>query len=159
LRLDAFGIKSATRGSLWSNGAWPAALFGPIHAIGVNEIAYGRGQLASHPRSIKSKPAAPASSGSARSAPPRASKRSSTASANRYRTASPSCAPICGSLDRKVIGERASNAVNIRDRFDLVAELNDAVSDVRAAEGRRLVQDGYQPVKRPAGARSNARKF
>jgi transposase len=46
----------------------------------------------------------------------------------------------------KVIRERAPNAVNILDRFHIVAKMNDAVNDVRAAEARRLVQDGYQPV-------------
>jgi transposase len=46
----------------------------------------------------------------------------------------------------KVIRERATNAVNILDRFHIVAKMNDAVDDVRAAEVRRLVADGYQPV-------------
>ena len=46
----------------------------------------------------------------------------------------------------RVIRERGTNAVNILDRFHIVAKMNEAVDDVRAAEARRLVQDGYQPV-------------
>ena len=46
----------------------------------------------------------------------------------------------------RVIRERCTHAVNILDRFHIVAKMNDALDDVRAAEARRLAQDGYQPV-------------
>lgn len=46
----------------------------------------------------------------------------------------------------RVIRERCSNALNILDRFHIVAKLNDALNDVRAAESRKLVQDGFEPV-------------
>jgi transposase len=46
----------------------------------------------------------------------------------------------------RVIRERCANAVNILDRFHIVAKMNDALDDVRAAEARRLIEDGYQPV-------------
>lgn len=46
----------------------------------------------------------------------------------------------------RVIRARCANAVNILDRFHIVAKMNDALDDVRAAEARRLAQDGYQPV-------------
>ena len=46
----------------------------------------------------------------------------------------------------RVIRERCRNAVNILDRFHIVAKMNEALDDVRAAEARRLVQDGYEPV-------------
>jgi transposase len=46
----------------------------------------------------------------------------------------------------RVIREQCPNALNILDRFHIVAKLNDAVSDVRAAEARRLAKDGYEPV-------------
>jgi transposase len=46
----------------------------------------------------------------------------------------------------RVIRERCTNAVNILDRFHIVAKMNGALDDVRAAEARRLVQDGYEPV-------------
>jgi hypothetical protein len=36
--------------------------------------------------------------------------------------------------------------VNILDRFHIVAKMNEALDDVRAAEARRLVQDGYEPI-------------
>jgi transposase len=46
----------------------------------------------------------------------------------------------------RVIRERYTNAVNILDRFHIVAKMNDALDDVRAAEARRLAQDGFEPV-------------
>ena len=46
----------------------------------------------------------------------------------------------------RVIRERCVNAVNILDRFHIVAKMNEALDDVRAAEARRLKQDGYQPL-------------
>src|SRR5260370_7012897 len=46
----------------------------------------------------------------------------------------------------RVIRERCANAINILDRFHIVAKMNEALDDVRAAEARRLAQDGYQPV-------------
>ena len=46
----------------------------------------------------------------------------------------------------RVVRERCTNAVNILDRFHIVAKMNEALDDVRAAEARRLAQDGYQPV-------------
>jgi len=46
----------------------------------------------------------------------------------------------------RVIRERCVNAVNILDRFHIVAKMNEALDDVRAAEARRLKQDGYLPL-------------
>jgi transposase len=46
----------------------------------------------------------------------------------------------------RVIRERCPNALNILDRFHVVAKMNEALNDVRAAEARRLAQDGYEPV-------------
>ena len=46
----------------------------------------------------------------------------------------------------RVIRERCPDAVNILDRFHIVAKMNDALDQVRAEEARRLVQDGYQPL-------------
>lgn len=46
----------------------------------------------------------------------------------------------------RVIRERCSNALNILDRFHIVAKMNVALDDVRAAEARKLVQDGFEPV-------------
>lgn len=45
-----------------------------------------------------------------------------------------------------LIEKHCSNALNILDRFHVVAKLNLALDEVRASEARRLVQDGYEPV-------------
>jgi Transposase len=41
---------------------------------------------------------------------------------------------------------RCAKALHILDRFHIVAKMNDALDDVRAAEARPLVEDGYEPV-------------
>ncbi|MFC3107362.1 transposase [Undibacterium arcticum] len=56
---------------------------------------------------------------------------------------------VCSDIWRpylRVIRERCSNALNILDRFHIVAKINEALDDVRAAEARKLVQDGFEPV-------------
>ena len=45
-----------------------------------------------------------------------------------------------------VIRERCSQAIHILDRFHIVAKMNLALDQVRAAEARRLLRDGYEPV-------------
>ena len=45
-----------------------------------------------------------------------------------------------------VLREQAKNAVLVLDRFHVMAKLNKALDEVRAAEARRLEQDGYEPV-------------
>ena len=47
-----------------------------------------------------------------------------------------------------LIEKHCTNALNILDRFHVVAKLNLALDEVRASEARRLVQDGYEPVLR-----------
>ena len=46
----------------------------------------------------------------------------------------------------KVIRERCSQAIHILDRLHIVARMNAALDQVRAAEARRLARDGYEPV-------------
>ena len=46
----------------------------------------------------------------------------------------------------RVIRERCGQALNILDRFHIVAKMNEALDEVRAAEARCLAQDGYEPV-------------
>lgn len=46
----------------------------------------------------------------------------------------------------KVIREKLEHAVHVLDRFHIVANLNKAINEVRAAEARKLRQDGYQEV-------------
>src|SRR6266446_10084989 len=46
----------------------------------------------------------------------------------------------------RVIREKCSQALNILDRFHIVAKMNEALDDIRAAEYRRMAQAGYEPV-------------
>ena len=46
----------------------------------------------------------------------------------------------------KLIEKHCTNALNILDRFHVVAKLNLALDELRAAEARQLVQDGFEPV-------------
>ncbi len=66
----------------------------------------------------------------------------------------------------QLIAKHCTHALNILDRFHVVAKMNLALDDVRAAEARRLVQDGYEPVlkksrwcllKRPENLTDNQR--
>jgi transposase len=45
-----------------------------------------------------------------------------------------------------VIEEKAKNALNILDRFHIVAKMNEALDEVRREEARRLKEEGYEPV-------------
>ena len=46
----------------------------------------------------------------------------------------------------KLIAKHCTNALNILDRFHVVAKMNLAIDEVRAGETRRLLKDGYEPV-------------
>lgn len=46
----------------------------------------------------------------------------------------------------KLIAKHCTNALNILDRFHVVAKMNRAIDEVRAAEARRMIRDGYEPV-------------
>jgi transposase len=46
----------------------------------------------------------------------------------------------------KVIAKKASQALHILDRFHIVARLNKAIDEVRAAEAKELAAQGYEPV-------------
>ena len=46
----------------------------------------------------------------------------------------------------KVIAKKAGQAVHVLDRFHIMAKMNKAIDDVRAAEAKRLERDGYEPV-------------
>lgn len=45
-----------------------------------------------------------------------------------------------------VIAKRASAALNVLDRFHIVAKLNEAITKVRAEEARTLSAKGYEPI-------------
>jgi transposase len=56
---------------------------------------------------------------------------------------------VCSDMWRpylKVIAERASQAVHVLDRFHIMAKLNKAIDEVRAAEARQLQQEGEEPL-------------
>ncbi|CAG9184040.1 ISL3 family transposase ISGme6 [Cupriavidus laharis] len=60
----------------------------------------------------------------------------------------------------EMIALHCPNALNILDRFHIVAKMNKAIDEVRADESRRMVRDGYEPVlKSSRCACSNARKI
>ena len=46
----------------------------------------------------------------------------------------------------KVIGKKADQAIHVLDRFHIMAKMNKAIDEVRAAEAKRLERDGYEPV-------------
>jgi transposase len=45
-----------------------------------------------------------------------------------------------------VIRQKCSQALHILDRFHIVAKMNKALDEVRAAESRKMAQDGYPPL-------------
>ncbi len=45
-----------------------------------------------------------------------------------------------------LIAKHCTRALNILDRFHVVAKMNKAIDEVRAGEARQLVRDGYEPV-------------
>ena len=46
----------------------------------------------------------------------------------------------------RVIARKAQQAIHILDRYHIVARLNQALDEVRAAEAKELAREGYQPV-------------
>jgi transposase len=46
----------------------------------------------------------------------------------------------------RVIREKCSQALHILDRFHIVAKMNEALDDVRAAESRKMAQEGHEPL-------------
>jgi transposase len=46
----------------------------------------------------------------------------------------------------KVIAQKAGQAVHVLDRFHIMAKMNKAIDEVRAAEAKRLKRDGYEAV-------------
>jgi len=46
----------------------------------------------------------------------------------------------------RVIRQKCSQALHILDRFHIVAKMNQALDDVRAAESRKMAQEGHEPL-------------
>jgi len=56
---------------------------------------------------------------------------------------------VCSDMWRpylNVIARRCPQALNILDRFHMVAKLNKALDEVRAGEARRMLREGYEPL-------------
>jgi len=56
---------------------------------------------------------------------------------------------ICSDMWRpyiKVIKKKAPQALHILDRFHIVAKMNKAIDEVRAAEYKKMKTDGYEPI-------------
>jgi transposase len=56
---------------------------------------------------------------------------------------------VCSDMWRpylEMIARHCPQALNILDRFHMVAKLNKALDEVRAGEARRMVCEGYEPV-------------
>jgi transposase len=56
---------------------------------------------------------------------------------------------VCSDMWRpylEIIAKHCPQALNILDRFHMVAKLNKALDEVRAGEARRMVREGYEPV-------------
>jgi len=47
---------------------------------------------------------------------------------------------------RHAIRQKCSHALYLLDRFHIVAKMNQALDEVRAAESRRMSRDGHEPV-------------
>ena len=45
-----------------------------------------------------------------------------------------------------LIKKNCTAALNILDRFDVVAKLNLAIDEIRSGEARQLIKDGYEPI-------------
>jgi transposase len=45
-----------------------------------------------------------------------------------------------------VIAQRADSAIHVLDRYHVMAKMNKAIDEVRAAEARQLKADGYEPI-------------
>ncbi|MFO1292688.1 MAG: ISL3 family transposase [Rubrivivax sp.] len=76
---------------------------------------------------------------------------------------------VCSDMWRpylQLIAKHCTRALNILDRFHVVAKLNKALDEVRASEARRMVREGYEPLlkkkrwcllKRPENLTNNQR--
>ena len=56
---------------------------------------------------------------------------------------------VCSDMWRPyldLIAKHCARALNILDRFHIVANLNKALDEVRAGEARKMARDGYEPV-------------
>jgi transposase len=118
---------------------------GPIRAIGVDEIAYGKGhQYLTLVYQIESNCTRLLWVGE---------KRTKEAFQKFFDLIGTELAQriefVCSDMWKPyldLIEKNCTNALNILDRFHVVAKLNLAIDEIRAGEARQLVKDGYEPV-------------
>lgn len=55
------------------------------------------------------------------------------------------CSDMCQAY-LNVIAEQAGGALHVLDRFHIMKSMNAAIDEVRRSEGRRMKQDGYEPL-------------
>jgi len=118
---------------------------GPIRAIGVDEIAYGKGhQYLTLVYQIESNCTRLLWVGE---------KRTKEAFQKFFDLIGTELAQriefVCSDMWKPyldLIEKNCTSALNILDRFHVVAKLNLAIDEIRAGEARQLVKDGYEPV-------------
>ena len=118
---------------------------GPIRAIGVDEIAYGKGhQYLTLVYQIESNCTRLLWVGE---------KRTKEAFQKFFDLIGTELAQriefVCSDMWKPyldLIEKNCTNALNILDRFHVVAKLNLAIDEIRAGEARQLIKDGYEPV-------------
>jgi len=118
---------------------------GPIQAIGVDEIAYGKGhQYLTLVYQIESNCTRLLWVGE---------KRTKEAFQKFFDMIGTEIAQriefVCSDMWKPyldLIEKNCTNALNILDRFHVVAKLNLAIDEIRAGEARQLIKDGYEPV-------------
>lgn len=55
-------------------------------------------------------------------------------------------APTCGSPTSRVIAKKAGQALNVLDRFHIMAHMSKAIDEVRAEEAKAMRANGLRPV-------------
>ncbi len=117
----------------------------PLRAIGVDEIQYGRGhQYLTLVYQIEAQCTRLLWVGKERTAE---SFQGFFTQIGKERAASIEF--VCSDMWKpylQLIKQCCPRALNILDRFHVVAKMNKAIDEVRAGEARQLIRDGYEPV-------------
>lgn len=56
---------------------------------------------------------------------------------------------VCSDMWKAYLGvvkDRAKNAIHVLDRYHIMAQMNKAITEVRANEARQMAADGYEPI-------------
>ena len=139
------GRRSATPSSMSCSGGSSTANSTAVKAIGVDEIAYGRGhQYLTLVYQIES--------GCTRLL--WVGKERTIESFEQFfaligQELAAKIEFVCSDMWKPyldLIAKHCTNALNILDRFHVVAKMNLALDDVRAAEARRMAHEGYEPM-------------